>query len=408
MFSLEEVFEAYYDCRKNKRGTASAVEFEINYEQNCIQLWRELNDRTYKPSISIAFIVKRPRRREVFAANFRDRVLHHLVDLKLRPLLEQDFSPRTFNNRKGKGTSACVEQLRSDIERCGDCWVLKMDIKGFFMSISKSKLTSMICEYIDARYGGDRECLKWLISIIINDHPENNCELRSPWSEWSKLEKNKSLFYIDPDKGIPIGNLISQLLANFYMTGFDQFVTNEFELYGRYVDDFYIVTKDKTKALNFIALIRKKLAEIELTLHPGKFYCQHHTKGVEMVGVMLKKERSYVHNRTVNNAFMAVKRLEKILIPEANAERLLSTVNAYLGFMRNYNTYAIRRNLIESIGQKWWGIILIENRFNVVRIIKKYNKREIIKQKIKYYTNFNKRQRNGKITRNQQQIRHGG
>ncbi len=397
MFSLEEVFEAYYDCRRNKRGTASAIEFELNYDINCIQLWRELNDKTYTPSTSIAFIVKRPKTREVFAANFRDRVLHHLVDLKLRPLLEKDFSNRTFNNRKGKGTSACVETLRKDIELAGDCWVIKMDIKGFFMSISKPKLTSMICDYIDKRYSGDKESLKWLISIIINDHPENNCELRSPWSDWSKLEKNKSLFFIDPDKGIPIGNLISQLLANFYLTDFDRFATREFELYGRYVDDFYIVSRSKEKALDFIPLVREKLKEVDLTLHPEKFYCQHHTRGVEMLGVMLKMQRSYVHNRTVNNAFMAISRLDKIMIPEANLDKFISTVNAYLGFMKNYNTYAIRRNLIESIGQKWWKYIVIEDRFNVVRIIKKFNKREIIKEKIKKLNEYNKKLRNGKI-----------
>lgn len=383
MFSLEEVFEAYYDCRKNKRCTASAIDFEIHYDENCIKLWRELNDRTYRPSQSIAFIVKRPRYREIFAANFRDRVVHHLIDLKLRPLLEDDFSPRTFNNRKGKGTSACVEQLRRDIKSFeGDCWVLKMDIKGFFMSISKSKLTTMICEYIDKRYRGDIEDLKWIVSIVVNDHPEQHCNLRSPLESWNYIERDKSLFYIDPDKGIPIGNLISQLLANFYLLEFDKFVSNRFQLYGRYVDDFYIVTKDKKDALEFIPLMREKLTEVGLTLHPKKFYCQHASKGVEMVGVVLKKERSYIHNRTVNNAFMAVKRLDKITYPEINIGKFMATVNAYLGFMKIHNTYAIRRNLIDSISLKWWKFIMVKNKFNVVVARNAYNSRRQSREKI--------------------------
>lgn len=401
MFSLEEIFEAYYDCRKNKRGTASAIEFEIDYDKNCIQLWRELNDKIYKPSQSIAFIVKRPKYREIFAANFRDRVVHHLIDLKLRPLLEDDFSPRTFNNRKGKGTSACVEQLRRDIKSFeGDCWVLKMDIKGFFMSISKSKLTTMICEYIDKRYRGDIEDLKWLISVVVNDHPEQHCTLRSPLESWNYIERDKSLFYIDPDKGIPIGNLISQLLANFYLLEFDKFVSDRFQLYGRYVDDFYIVTKDKKDALEFIPLMREKLTEVGLTLHPKKFYCQHSSKGVELVGVVLKNGRSYVHNRTVNNAFIAVKRLDKITYPERNIGKFMATVNAYLGFMKIHNTYAIRRNLIDSISLKWWKFIIVKNKFNVVVARNEYNSRRQSREKIIQSQIKNKRFRNGKVTRN--------
>lgn len=405
MFSLEEVFEAYEDCRRNKRNTASAIEFEINYETNCIKLWRELNNRTYKPSQSIAFIVRRPRDREIFAANFRDRVIHHLIDLKIRPLLEDDFSPRTFNNRKGKGTSACVEQLRRDIKSLeGDCWILKMDIKGFFMSISKSKLTGMICEYVDKRYQGDKDALKWLLTEVINDHPNEHCILRSPLEWWDALDKEKSLFFIDQDKGIPIGNLISQLLANFYLSEFDKFVSGKFPLYGRYVDDFYIVTKGKEEALQFIPLMREKLAEVCLTLHQKKFYCQHASKGVEMVGVVLKKNRSYIHNRTVNNAFSAIKRLDKINYPEANTDKFMATVNAYLGFMKNHNTYAIRRNLMDSVSWKWWGCMTVKNRFNVATAYYKFDKRKQMTEKIIKNQITNKRLRNGKATACEREI----
>lgn len=383
MFSLDDIFLAYYDCRKNKRNTASAIEFEINYEINCIQLWRELNGRTYKPSRSIAFIVRRPRDREIFAANFRDRIVHHLIDMKIRPLLEKDFTPRTFNNRKGKGTSACVNQLKQDIKEAGDCWVMKLDIKGFFMSISKSRLTKMILGYVDGRYFDiDKEDLKWALSVTINDHPELNCDIRSPLSWWDFLDKEKSLFYIDPDRGIPIGNLISQLLANFYLWKFDMFVLSFFKFYGRYVDDFYIVDNDKRKILSFIPKIRSELSNIGLTLHPQKFYFQHYSKGIEMVGAVIKKDRTYVHNRTVNNAFLAIKKFEKIKYPKSNVEKIMYTVNSYLGFLKHHNTYAIRRNIVNSIGKKWWKYILVKNKFYSIIEKSKYNKRKQIKKLI--------------------------
>ena len=406
MVSLEEVIEAYYDCRRNKRSAASTVEFEINYDTNCIQLWRELNDRSYKPSQSIAFIVKRPRIREVFAANFRDRVVHHLIDIKLRPLLEEDFIDRTFNNRKGKGTSACVEQLRRDIANEGaGAWVIKMDIKGFFMSISKSKLTEMIHDYIEKRYEGDKDWLKWLLAVVVNDHPEHNCELRSPPAFWNMLDVEKSLFTNDPDKGIPIGNLTSQLLANFYLTEFDKYVTESgYTKYGRYVDDFYIVTSDKAKSLLFVDNIRQKLFEIGLKLHPHKFYCQQAYKGVEMTGVVIKQNRTYTHNRTVNNAFEAVRKLDKIIHPEANGEKMRATVNAYLGFLSGHNEYAIRRNLVDAIGEKWWKVMYVENRFRKVTLKKEFIIRDIIINKIKRQQAINKRKRNGKNQANQRQV----
>ena len=98
-------------------------------------------------------------------------------------------------------------------------------MQGFFMSISKSKLIKLTVEFTRNNYAGDDlEDLIWLIEVILGDSPEKNCILRSPSSEWDKLDKNKSLFYIDDDLGIPIGNLISQLLVNFYLNEFDHYV----------------------------------------------------------------------------------------------------------------------------------------------------------------------------------------
>jgi len=405
MVRLEEIFEAYFDCRKNKRGTASALEFETNYELNCIQLWRELNDRTYKPSRSIAFVVRRPRDREVFAANFRDRIVHHWIDGKLRPLLEEDFSPRTFNNRKGKGTLACVNQLESDIASLGgDCYVMKMDIKGFFMSISKSLLTSQITEYIEKRCTrDDQQDLVWATRAIINDHPELNCIMRSPPEYWGRLDKSKSLFHIDPDRGLPIGNLPSQLLANFILCAFDHVVTAVFKCYGRYVDDFYIADKDKEKLLSFVPIARGELEKIGLTLHPHKFYIQHCSKGVEMVGVVLKPGRRYTHNRTVHNAFQAVRRLGKIHRPESNVQKALATVNSYLGLMRHTTSFGVRRNLAESMPDSWSGCVGPKAGFNSLKDLNGNSPTAVAKKKIAHQQLTNKIKRNGHKSINQRQ-----
>jgi RNA-directed DNA polymerase len=391
MVELDNIFAAYYDCRKNKRNTANALQFEVEFERKCIELWKSVNDRTYHPVKSIAFIVTKPMRREIFAADFSDRVLHHLIDLKLRPLLEKEFIDKTFNNRKGKGTAYGVKCLYDDIKAVSenhtkDCWIAKLDMRGFFMSISKSILIRKICQFIDERYeGSDKEDLKWLVTVIIGDHPEKHCVLKSPPEMWRKLDRNKSLFWVDPDRGIPIGNLISQLMANFFLNEFDHFVTDKlgFRNYGRYVDDFYIIDTDKQKILNAITLMRTKLAEIGITLHPHKFYFQHYTKGVKFTGTNIKFNRIYVSNRTVNNAFQAIRQLNKIEDIEANAEKFASVVNSYLGFMKHYQSYAIRRNLIEAIDPKWFRVIYVGKSHLKVIVKKKFKSQNKIKERIK-------------------------
>jgi hypothetical protein len=174
-------------------------------------------------------------------------------------------------------------------------------------------------------------------------------------------------------------------MANFHLNNFDHFIRQElgFKHYGRYVDDFYIIHPDKEKILAAIPVIRAKLAEIKITLHPHKFYFQHYSKGVEFIGAVVKKDRIYVSNRTVNNAFEAVKKLNTIEDVEANAEKFTAIINSYLGFMKHYKTYAIRRNLIDAIDQKWFKVMYVGKNHFKVTIRKKYKQQNKEKEQIK-------------------------
>ena len=101
---LEDFFIAYYQCRKRKRKTINALQFEVNYEENLVKLWREVNSRKYEIGRSICFLVTRPKLREIFAADFRDRIVHHVIMMRLEPLFEEVFIEDNYNCRKGKGT----------------------------------------------------------------------------------------------------------------------------------------------------------------------------------------------------------------------------------------------------------------------------------------------------------------
>ena len=130
-----------------------------------------------------------------------------------------------------------------------EAYVMKLDLTGFFMSIKRSRLLAMVNKLVSSKYSGnDKEMLLYLVEKLIMNDPTKGCIIRGSRSDWVGLPPNKSLFYADEGCGIPIGNLTSQIFANYYLTGFDRFVkeTLKVRYYGRYVDDFFLVDRDVT------------------------------------------------------------------------------------------------------------------------------------------------------------------
>ena len=294
---LAELFEAYFDCRKNKRNTINALAFEVDYEANLLNLCAEINNGSYQPGRSVAFIVNKPVKREIFAADFRDRVVHHLIVNKLNPLFEKVFIYDSYACRSGKGTHLGIQRADRFIRRCSqnytkDCFVLKLDVKGFFMHISKAVLFAELQRFIDQQYQhADKALLLELCRKIIYNEPTQNCIVKSKRREWQGLPPGKSLFHSARHCGLPIGNLTSQVFANFYMNPFDHFIKHDLGIryYGRYVDDFILVHQDREYLKSIIPLIKTTLQDrLLLTLHPDKIYLQHYSKGVQFLGAVIK------------------------------------------------------------------------------------------------------------------------
>lgn len=346
--------EAYFDCRKGKRNTANAIVYEMDYENKLLRLKERINSRTYQPGKSICFVVTRPRYREVFAANFGDRIVHHYIALRLEPLFEQIFSPRTFNCRKGKGQLYGINILQEDIKKVSNnytepCYVMKLDLKGFFMSIDKELLCHTIDEFIVMYYNGeDKEDLRYLCRVVIMHHPEKNCERHSPISYWDHLPKNKSLFTNGENKSVAIGNLFAQIFANFLLNVLDWCIDAVIEHHGRYVDDMYGVCKDKEVLLKLIPVVRQILASLKLRLNEKKFYLQYYDKGIEFTGAIVKPNRAYVCNRTIANFIKAIRRLNRAKTDE-RVRKAVCFINSYLGLLRQRNEYANRRKILNMI-----------------------------------------------------------
>lgn len=393
---LEELFQAYYDCRKNKRRTINALSFEVDFENNLIQLWRDINHHTYNPGRSIAFIVTKPVLREVFAADFRDRVVHHLLINKFNHIFEQKFINDSYSCREGKGTLYGVKQVAKFMRECSnnytrDCYVLKMDIKSFFMSIDKKILFQKVRELVAENYdGGDKELMIELIHKVIFNNPEKNCHIKGKRSDWRGLPKSKSLFTSPPFKGLPIGNLTSQIFANYYMSAFDDYVTKDLgvKYYGRYVDDFVIVHPDKQFLIDIQPKLRAFMQEkLGLTLHPKKVYLQHYTKGVKFIGAVVKPYREYIANRTKGNLYEKIDKFNQDIKADYKAagrqlDDVVSSINSYLGFMVHYKTFNIRKKMLEKKWSPLWNkYIKVSPDADKLEIRRKYktNVRQIAK-----------------------------
>ncbi len=364
---VEQLFEAYLSCRKTKRYTQNALKFEVDYEANLFQIKDEIENGSYSPGRSIAFIVNKPVKREIFAADFRDRVVHHWLINKLNPLFENLFIQDSYACRVGKGTHYGVIRADSFIKACSenytkDCYILKLDILGFFMHINRKLLFSMLEKFINQYYTQpDKALVLEITQKIIFNQPTQNCIIKGNKKDWDGLPKNKSLFHSPPDCGLPIGNLTSQVFANFYMHQFDAYVTKELGLkyYGRYVDDFVIVHPDKDYLKSLIPQLTDLLiSSLQLTLHPKKIYLQHYSKGVKFLGTVIKPNRIYIANGTRGNFYNAIEKQNKVVRDHKPCKEdkasFLSSMNSYLGIMKHYKSYNLRKRMIFKKLSVYW------------------------------------------------------
>ncbi|MDR1698533.1 MAG: reverse transcriptase/maturase family protein [Prevotellaceae bacterium] len=365
---MEDLLMAYYEARKHKRNTHNQLCFELSLEAEITSLTSEILERCYELRPSIAFIIDDPVKREIFAADFRDRVVHHLIFNYLNPILDAQFIDDSYSCRKGKGTHYGIQQMAGFMQECSgnytkDCYVLKLDIKGYFMSMNKYLLKAKLFRLIEnGRLKIENESLHnhfqlitYLLDKVIFNDPRMNCIIRGRKSDWEGLPPSKSLFHSAEGCGLPIGNLTSQLFSNVYLHDFDLFVKNVLgvKYYGRYVDDFVLIHRDKTFLLDMIGKIRQYLLEHSaLTLHPNKIYLQHYSKGFAFLGAYIKPYRIYIGNRTKKKFLLILRNVGVENIQPQNRAKYLSplqiraVLNSYLGIMGHYKTYNIRRKAL--------------------------------------------------------------
>ena len=393
--SLEDVFDAYFDCRRSKRRSYNALAFEYDYERKCVELWQAINAGTYRPGRSIVFIVDHPVYREVFAPSFESRVVDHLISRKIAPLLEHQFIDDNYATRVGKGTLYGINRVSDFVRECSenftrDCYIMKLDIKSYFMSLNKQVLYDNMAAFVTATYHeSDMNALLYMLRVIIFDRPETHCVRRCPISYWNKLPRDKSLFNADGKHGMPIGRLTSQLCAAYTLDPLDHMIKEEWGMtyYGRYVDDMIFVHHSKNHLIDVRERIRIWLSERGFILHPRKMYLQHYRKGVLFIGGMIMPGRQYVSNRSLGFCFNAISKYNELASSDINyvfthAEEFVAVLNSYLGLMKHFSSYNIRQRIWHGIGKEWWNVMYLEKSIHKAVVKKQYSNLSMVARKI--------------------------
>lgn len=355
---LTDIFTAYYCARKNKRNTRAQISFERNLSENLIKLYEDIRSGAYRVGRSICFVVRDPVLREVFAASFRDRIVHHLLYNWLMPIFEPTFIYDSYSCRQSKGTLFGIKRLGHHIRSCSnnyrkECHVLRLDIEGYFMTINRHILYEMIVSRLKKQVSMQplsfdlNIALDLLYKIIFND-PTKGCYRKGSIKDWEDLPQRKSLFYAPEGCGLPIGNLTSQLFSNIYLSALDEYIKRNLHCkhYGRYVDDFFLVGNSREELLQLIPKIREMLlSKLGLVLHPRKISLTSISQGVTFLGTVHRPYRysvtSKLHARIRHKTSMSI-------VQEANPYRLKAILKSYEAHLSMQKTRITRF----SIG-KW-------------------------------------------------------
>ncbi|MBI4848582.1 MAG: group II intron reverse transcriptase domain-containing protein [Nitrospirae bacterium] len=346
LYSFRTLHKAYVSCRRRKRNTINALRFEASLLDNLMDLSGKLQNGSYRPSRSVCFVAKQPKLREIFAADFRDRVVHHLLVPEIEKIFEPKFIHDSYACRVGKGTHAAVKRLRhfmNCVTRGGRVasWFMQLDIRSFFMSIDREILLGMLERQFlrdssagrHSRESGnpekteldsglqtagmtEREALLQLAEIIVNQDCTKDFVYKGDPRLLQGIPPHKSLFHIPQGKGLPIGNLTSQFFGNVYLNELDQFVKHTLKArhYLRYVDDFILLDTSRERLLEMKDKIETFLNErLALELKP-ELTLKRVTEGADFLGYIVRPDYVLVRNRVVGNLRARLRRFEEEMV----------------------------------------------------------------------------------------------
>ena len=328
ILSLRNLFTAWQEFKIGKTGKHDVQEFAFNLENNIFRIHNELKSRKWKPDPYTSFYVRDPKLRHIHKATIRDRTFNQALFRVLYQIFDDRFITDSYSCREKKGTHRGVLKLQSYIRMITHnytrpAFALKCDVRKFFDNIDHKTLFELIKKRV-----ADNDVLN-VIDLIIKS------------------------FETKPGKGLPLGNVTSQLFANIYLNELDQFIkhTLKIKCYLRYCDDFIILEQNSDILQEYIQRIESFLVgSLYLNLHPNKVTIRKCTQGVDFLGYIVMKSNIVLRTKTKKRVLRKITFLKEQLDKKLITQDLFdSTIQSYLGILKHCSGYKIQKEVLNRI-----------------------------------------------------------
>jgi retron-type reverse transcriptase len=324
-------------AQKGKRFRPNVLEFNYNLETELFTLQKELINKTYQPGKYRTFHLRDIKTRLISAAPYRDRVVHHALCNIIVPIFERTFISDTYANRVGFGTHKALKKFTQFAR--SHRYVLQCDIRKYFPTIDHEILKEIIRRKI--------KCpdTLWLIETIIDNSNEQEQIIQY-------FAGDNLLTPVLRKKGLPIGNLTSQWMANIYLSGFDHFVkeTLKASQYVRYVDDFALFSDDRDFLTEARKSIEKYLATLRLKIHRVKSQLFETKIGATFLGFRVFPHRIRVRNINLHRGRKRIKRLQKDYAEaKINLKDIKQSLQSWVAHLEHGDTWQLRKQIFSDL-----------------------------------------------------------
>lgn len=341
--SFENLYQAYLEARKCKRYRYEVLRFSAHLEEELLPIQRELEDKTYEVGNYHHFMISEPKKRMIMALHFRDRVVQWAIYRQLNPIFDKGYIIDSYACRAGKGVHSALDRLQywlRKADQTGREWYcLKLDITKYFYRIDHATLMRILERRIK-----DKDLL-WLLDKIVNcDREAFGMPLDADIAEGMKIERLR-------DRGMPIGNLTSQMFANLYMNEADQYVKHTLRehYYMRYNDDMLILGDDKAHLHEVKDKLERFLnEELKLNLN-SKTSIRPIRCGIDFIGYRTWATHRKLRKSSAKKLKRGLKWLQSQYAAGAvTFDQIRPNLMSYMGVLQHFNSYRLRKKISET------------------------------------------------------------
>lgn len=273
--TLPNLFHCWHKARQAKGHSLRVQRFGADPLHYLSLIQERLRARCYSFGPYRSFTVREKKFRQVIDAPMKDRVVHWMLYEHLLPIWMPRFIHDTYGNLPGRGTHAAVKRLADFARKPANTWALQLDISKYFHSVPHALLKARVLRYI-----GDEDLRRLVVALIDSYRTDGR---------YDELFAPESAYRLTADKGMPIGNLTSQLFANIYLCEFDHWIKEGLRIrhYIRYVDDLVILGSSADELRQIGAQIVERLGADGLTIHPRKVRLAPTSAGIPFLGYVI-------------------------------------------------------------------------------------------------------------------------